>query len=258
MQRSVMKRPGSEQSRIPHILYIDEFPDFLCNPTLSLFTLYRKYGVGTVVTAQNLEQLNATPTSRRTILSNCTTKIVFGNLSPEENEFWSNEFGDRREWLYTRDMTMKGEKPGNQFLMGESSVSDVSYGDFKGIKWGWKKNFELGKLQALKFKNCAFKYKDDKGKSFTGVAILDFMPSKYKEPHKVKNFDFSKFQGGMIGDNVKEPKEHKGFKPKEIDFDAFSDDQDVNPIQTDVTDSSYLFNNEDAIIYDIKKKSDKE
>lgn len=257
MQRSVLKRPGSEQSRIPHILYVDEFPDFLCGATLSLVTLYRKYKVGSVITAQNLEQISSTPTSRRTIISNCTTKIVFGNLSPEEVQFWSDEFGDKRDWLFSQDMTMKAEGNGNQFLLGNSSVKDVSYGDLKGVKWGWKKNFEYGKLQALKFKNCAFKYKDDKGTSFTGVAVLDFMPSKYKETHKVKNFDFAKFQSGIANDTTEINKKTTTFKAKDIDFDAFDDNEDVNPIQTDITDSNYLFNNEDAIVFDMHRDTKK-
>ena len=42
------------------------------------------------------------------------------------------------------------------------------------------------------------------------------------------------------------------------DFDTFDENEDVNPIQTDATDSSYLFNNEDAIIYNIHKDGNKE
>lgn len=257
MQRSVLKRPGSESTRIPHLLYIDEFPEFLCGATLGLFTLYRKYKVGTIVTAQNLEQLNATSTSRRTILSNCTTKIVFGNLTPEENEFWSQEFGDKREWLYSQNMSIKAEGKGKQFLMGESSASSVSYGDYSGVKWGWKKNFELGKIQALGFKSCAFKYKDDKGKSFVGVAKLNFMDSKYKEKHKSKQFDFAKYQTGIFNETDAEPTlKRKGFDSSKVNFDSFSDEEEVDPIQN-VTDSDFLFNNEDAIVYNIKKDSNK-
>lgn len=115
LERSVIKRPGSEASRIPHLLYMDDSADFICAATINMFTLYRKYKVGTIATVQNLEQLDATQSSRRTILSNCTAKIVFGNLTPEENEFWSKEFGDKREWLYSQDMSIKGEGSGDQF-----------------------------------------------------------------------------------------------------------------------------------------------
>ena len=47
------------------------------------------------------------------------------------------------------------------------------------------------------------------------------------------------------------------FDPKLIDFDSFSDSDEVDPIQTDITDAGALFNNEDAIVYDIgKRKND--
>ena len=39
MQYSVLTRPGNEKTRIPHFLYVDEFPDFLCRATSPIFTL---------------------------------------------------------------------------------------------------------------------------------------------------------------------------------------------------------------------------
>lgn len=259
MQRSVLKRPGSEASRIPHLLYIDEFPDFLCNSTLGLFTLYRKYKVGTIITAQNLEQLNVTPTSQRAIITNTITKFVVGNIAPEELKFWVQELGARRQWVYSQDMSVKAEGQGKQFLGGESSVKDVSYGDYKGVKWAYKDWFEPAKLQnQLTFKWCAFKYKDDKGKSFAGMAALDFMPSKFKEEHKPKKFNFTKFQSGIVDDTAgMEHKKKAKFDPKAVDFDTFDGNEDVEPIQTDITDSNYLFNNEDAIVYDMHRDAKK-
>ena len=38
--------------------------------------------------------------------------------------------------------------------------------------------------------------------------------------------------------------------PKKLDF--VDDRNEINPIQTDTTDSSYLFDNEDAIIVNLK------
>ena len=66
-------RPGNENNRIANFLYIDEFPDFLGKSTEALFTMYRKYKVGTIITAQNLSQLdtpNVKEHYRQTILSN--------------------------------------------------------------------------------------------------------------------------------------------------------------------------------------------
>ncbi len=260
MQHSVLKRPGNESSRIPHQLYIDEFPDFLCDATLGVVTLYRKYKVGTLITAQNLAQLDVTETSKRTIITNCTAKIVVGNIAPEELKFWVDEFGARRMWEYSRDMSMKAEGKGGQLLGGDSTLSSVSYGDFKGVKYAYKNWFEPAKLQnQLTFKWCAFKYKDDKGKPYAGLAKLDFIQSKYKEPHKSKKFDFAKYQSGIVPDTAMETSKKKsGFDPRRVDFDTFSDDEDIDPIQTDITDTNFLFNNEDAIIYDIHRDGKKE
>ena len=38
-------------------MYIDEFPDFICKATEPIFTMYRKYKIGTTISAQNLSQL---------------------------------------------------------------------------------------------------------------------------------------------------------------------------------------------------------
>ena len=37
MQNAVLRRPGSEKSRVPNFLYIDEFPDFICKATEPIF-----------------------------------------------------------------------------------------------------------------------------------------------------------------------------------------------------------------------------
>ncbi len=47
----------------------------------------------------------------------------------------------------------------------------------------------------------------------------------------------------------------KKFDANNIDFK--DDDNEYNPIQTDTTDSSYLFDNEDAIIVNLKNKRKK-
>lgn len=235
MQYSVLRRPGNEKTRIPHFLYIDEFSDFICNSTESIFTLYRKYKVGTIISAQNLSQLGKGNfiKSRETILANCSTKLAFGNNTPEDNDWWEREFGDHREWTFGNDYkTDKGEYDPN----------------YKGIKWSWKRNIKSGEIQALKFKNCVLKTKDLKGKNIFAKGKVDFLESKYKEEHSPKNYNFSKFTNGITED-AKINKKDK-FNLKNINFDT---ENSYDPIQTDTTDSKYLFNNEDAIIFDFKK-----
>lgn len=58
MQQSVLSRPGNDSNRIPHFLYIDDFPEFLCKAIEPIFTVYRKYKVGNILSAQTLSQLS--------------------------------------------------------------------------------------------------------------------------------------------------------------------------------------------------------
>ena len=56
MQQSVLARPGNEGNRISHFLYIDDFPEFLCKAIEPVFTIYRKYKVGCILSAQTLSK----------------------------------------------------------------------------------------------------------------------------------------------------------------------------------------------------------
>lgn len=239
MQYSVLSRPGNEKTRVPHFLYIDEFASFVSEATTPIFTLYRKYRVGAVISAQSLAQFgeNEGDNYRQIILGNSTTKVVFGNNTPEENRWWQTEFGTHREWKFKNDYnTAKGEY-------------DQKLG---GIEWGWKEYFKDGKIQTMKFKNCAYKTKDVKGKLVIGQGVVDFLESKYKEPKEEKVFKFTKYNKGIHEEETK-PKKKK-FNPKAIDFNKYENDE-VDPIQTDTTDSQYLLNNEDAISFNLKNNS---
>ncbi len=234
MQYSVLRRPGSESTRIPHFLYIDEFPDFICSATESIFTIYRKYKIATVVSAQSLDQLRRRGEKlANIIISNCSNKIVFGNNSPEDNEWWSKELGEKKEWSFTNAYdTAKGEY-------------DPKY---TGIKYGYKLKYQPGKVQSLKFKSCMYKIKNVKGKIENGTAKLDFLGSKYKEAQAIKTYNFLKFTNGISeGEN----KKTKKFSLKNSHF---SDEELENePIKTDITNSNFLIDNDDAITYTFKK-----
>lgn len=239
MQYSVLRRPGNEKSRIPHFLYIDEFPDFITHATTNMFTLYRKYRVGLIVSAQNLRQLGEQKKSkyRETILANCANKFVFGNNTPEDNEWWSKELGDKREWTFKYNYDTSK-------LEYDSKYNDAVF--------KWKENYSPGKVQALKFKQCFYKVKDLKGKNLVGVFKVDYLDAKYKEQQYSKPYNFSRFTNGIAEDTDTKSKKEK-FNLKNLEFDR-SANGDVDPIKTNTTDSNFLFDNEDAIIFDINRK----
>lgn len=241
MQYSVLTRPGNEKTRIPHFLYVDEFPDFMCKATAPIFTLYRKYRVGIIISAQTISQFGVDEKNsyRQIVLGNSTTKLIFGGNTPEENKWWELEFGKHREWQWNDSYdTAKGEYDPK----------------FSGIKWGWKEYFQADKISKLGFKQCAYKTRNLKGKAIIGPGKVDFLESKYKQKQESKEFNFYKFSGG-IHDEFK--KRH--FSPlknsKQTSFNTDSESDDFNPIQTDTTDANYFLNSDDGITFDLKKRN---
>ena len=76
---------------------------------------------------------------------------------------------------------------------------------------------------------------------------MDFLGSKYKEAQAIKTYNFLKFTNGISeGEN----KNLKVFTKNS----HFSDEELENePIKTDITNSNFLLDNDDAITYTFKK-----
>ena len=243
MQYSVLRRPGNEKSRIPHFLYIDEFPDFITHATTNMFTLYRKYKVGLIISAQNLRQLGEQNRSkyRETILANCSNKFVFGNNTPEDNEWWQKELGDKREWEF----------------MYSYNTDKLEYDPkYNNPNFKWKPNYTAGKVQSLKTKQCMYKVKDLKGKNLVGTMKVDFLDSKYLEPHLDKQYNFTKFTTGTSSEDTEDKNKKEKFDLKNIKFDRMPNG-DIDPIKENTTDSNFLIENDDAIIFDMKRNDNK-
>ena len=244
MQFSVLSRPGNENTRIPHFLYIDEFSDFICDSTEPIFTLYRKYRVGAIISAQNLAQLTGESKSnkhKQTILANCTNKIIFGGNTPEDNEWLSQELGEKREWKF-----------GNTYDTSKGSYDSK----LSGISWSWKKNYAPGKVQSTKFKVCLYKIRNNSGKLTYGKGKLDFLESKYKEPKKIKKYNFDKFTSNVAEDSVTSSTLNKKDFRKIKHF-ADNTTKEIDPIQTDYQDTKFLLESEDAIVYNLNNKKGK-
>ena len=239
MQNAVLRRPGNEATRVPYFLYIDEFPEFICRSTDSMFTMFRKYKVGNIVSIQSISQLetnNSKTNYKDTIISNCANKIYTGNCTPTECEWWSKEFGKRRKWSTPRTMDMQ----------------KLEYTATSSVKYDWEDYFAVGKLQTLSLKACAFSIKEDAGRPNIGQGVLNFLDSKYSEEQNVKTYNFSKYTTSSLDDthSDEDKKKKRRFNPKDIDFS--DETHEINPVQTD---TEFIFENDDAIIFDIKNNN---
>ena len=227
MQNSVLSRPGTEETRVPNFLYMDEFPDFICHATEAIFTMYRKYKVGIVISTQSLAQLGHEGWRyriRETILSNCGNKIFTGNTTPEEAEWWGKEFNRRRKWKYGRSM----------------DLGKLEYeGKISGVEYDWEDYMKPAKLMSLGYKNVAYKIQTS-SKPVFGEATLNFMDSKYKESKATKEYNFTKFDNaGRESGSAVQRRKRRNSTSKYMDRG-----DEIDPVQTE---GDFLFDNEDAI-----------
>ena len=224
------------KNRIPHFVYVDEFDAYNPGNFTDMYTLYRKFKIGTIFSAETLEGLGS---GRNTLLSNSPTKITFGNSTPEEMQWWLSEFGKRREWVVASKYDKKD---------GEYSS------DLGTPNWSWEDHMKLGKIQGLKFKQIIYKTKLKNGKNTVDFGNVDFLESKYKTPHKTKKYNFSKYITNNNDDS--NGNEKAKWNPSKAKF-TLDENGDIDPIKTDTTDSSYFFNNEDAISFNLGNNTKK-
>ena len=179
-QDAVLRRKGTEDSRTPHFLYIDEFPEYINKDMEVMFTLFRKYRCGVSIALQNLSQLSKGDKSgyyRQTVLANTKTQIVFGDTVPEDSDYWEKAFG----------MNKIPDQSSSFKIVDGELVKSTSLEVKKKIR------AEAYKIQDLGFKNVFFKTKDEKGKTIYGKGKTDFLNSKYKEKAHTLMFNFEKY-----------------------------------------------------------------
>ena len=252
MQNAVLRRPGNETSRIPHYLYIDEFPDYLNYYTETIFTMYRKYCVGTTISAQSISMLSNKKSGSNkgdynsAVLTNCSSKVFTGGAAPiEELDWWQREIGQWMQWQFKRDFD-EG--------LGPNGKMSTKYSD---VKYDWKDKIIAGNMQFYTDNKCAYKIVSDSGTPKNSDGIINFVPEKYKEKHKIKKYDFAKYiSGAPISDESGNEKKGNKLNLRKASF-RNKTSRDDNPIQSD-TSAKFLFGNEDAIVVNFnKKKNDK-
>ena len=243
MQNAVLSRPGNEKSRIPHFLYIDEFPDFISKDTETMFTMYRKYRVATTISAQSVSQF-ALPSDKNNynsvVLANCGNKIYTGGATPiEELEWWQNEIGKWKQWQMDQDYDGK---------------NGTMASTIKGPKKGFEIKMTWNRLQNLGQNGCGYKILNDAGRSDNGEGIMYYMSSKYKEKHSPKKYSFSSYnaEASSAGSNSGSSRESKyGTRKTTINNKGY---EETDPIQN--MDTKYSFDNEEGSII-INLKNDK-
>ena len=183
---AVLRRPGTEDTRTPHFIYIDEFPLYVNKDTEAFFTLFRKYRCGTLITIQNLSQLTKNKSLayfKDVIITNTKTQILFGDMTAQEAEYWAAELGKKKKWKYKRVMADSKTQEGADKITANLMTAETDYVPY----------YKPGKLTILPFKTCVYKTKNEAGKTIVGRGKTDFIDKKYYEKHKSANYNFEAF-----------------------------------------------------------------
>ena len=181
------------------------------------------FGVGGVTNLTYDEKIGTTAMAKfnSTILSNCSSKVYTGGAVPiDELQWWEKEIGQWKQWSFKR--TYDGSKgPTGEYKP-----------EFSDVKFDWKDKVKAGNLQTIGDSACAYKIVNDSGKPENSAGFIEFMSSKYKEKHKGKKYDFSKY---ISGDGIS------------------STDEKSQCLLPASTVSNFLFDNDDALVIDLKK-----
>ncbi len=184
---AVLRRPGIEDTRTPHFIYIDEFPLYVNKDTEAFFTLFRKYRCGTLITIQNLSQLTKNKSLayfKDVIITNTKTQILFGDMTAEESEYWAAELGNKKKWKYKRILADSKTSEGADKITANLMAAETAYVPY----------YKAGKLTTLPFKTCVYKTKNEAGKTIVGRGKTDFIDKKYYDKHKMATYDFGAFE----------------------------------------------------------------
>lgn len=102
LQSGTFRRPGTERTRVPHFLIVDELSRYI-NPDFERFlSIAAEYRVAGIFATQSLAQLEVESGKmsgraiKRSILNGCRNKIVFGGVTAEDAKEFAEELGKRQ------------------------------------------------------------------------------------------------------------------------------------------------------------------
>lgn len=109
--QAVLRRPGTERTRLIHFYYCDEFPVLLHKDMEPIFTLFRQFKVCFTCAFQTTSQFDRndmTKYLKNVVLSNVGHHILYGNLSAEDAKLYEALAGKKLELM---EQKTRSEKP---------------------------------------------------------------------------------------------------------------------------------------------------
>ncbi|WP_353625289.1 type IV secretory system conjugative DNA transfer family protein [Robertmurraya yapensis (ex Hitch et al 2024)] len=174
LQLATYRRKGTERTRIPHYLIIDELSRYI-NPDLERFlSISAEYRVGLIGAIQSLGQLElesgnlSGKAMKRAILTSTRNKIIFGGLEYEDAEEVSKIMG--KDLVRSREKTFSGGILDN--------ILPKHYKDTEEEKQRFYSTFLMDGLPRFHY---VHKLLINGTPQIPGVAVGEFVPRDWKE-----------------------------------------------------------------------------
>lgn len=174
LQNGAFRRPGTENTRVPHYLIVDEYSRYI-NPDVEIFlNLAAEYRVAGIFATQSLGQLEiesgkiGAKAMKRAILGGCRNIIVFGGIKSEDAREFAEEFG--KDKIIMRQNTYKN----NPFL---PTMFPDSYRDTENEEY----RFDATDLMELPRFHYVHRLMKDGHTQQPGVAKGTFIRRDWKE-----------------------------------------------------------------------------
>jgi len=206
--------------------------------------MFGSNGVTNVSLRDVVKENSAMAKFNSTILSNCSSKVFTGGAAPiDELQWWQKEIGQWKQWIY---------KP-RTFNTDTGKLKN----EMAEMKYDYKDKVMAGNMQFFTDEKCAYKIIGDNGAPQNSDGIINFMAPKYKEKHKGKKYDFTKYTSAdAISDSDESSSSSSSkFNPKRVSFKNTKTDE-IDPIQSNAS-ANFLMDNEDAIVVNFKKNDNK-
>lgn len=129
--KAVLRRPGTEKTRLIHFNYIDEFPVLLHPNNEEYFSLHRQYGVCNTVALQTYDQFEKNLSTKflKSVLQGVGHQIMFGRMSVTEMETFRQMAGvvkKNEEQFSETETSITSENPMHTFSK-RTSMKEVDY-----------------------------------------------------------------------------------------------------------------------------------
>ena len=174
LQAATFRRPGTERTRVPHYLIIDEKSRYINPDTEKFLSIAAEYRVAAIFAIQSFSQLElesgdlSARAMKTAILSSCRNKICFGGITFDDARHFANELG--MDWSITRQNTYDGSVV--------STIMPKTYRDTESEEHRIRSTDLQDGLPRFYFVHKLIK---DGQPQKPGIVVGDFVPKNWRE-----------------------------------------------------------------------------